>query len=85
MVMLIILHIAVALLGLVCAALSAIRPNRRYLRATLALTTLTLYSGALLVVRDHASLAGACFSGLTYLAAVAVSVTVGYWRLSKSL
>jgi hypothetical protein len=84
-VMLIVLHIAVALAGLVCAALSAVRPTRRRLRATLALTGLTLYSGALLVVQDHASLAGACMSGLTYLVAVGISAAVGYWRLSKSL
>lgn len=83
--MLIISHIAVALLGLAVAAFAAFRPTHRRLRASLALTGLTFYSGTLLVVRDHAPLASACLSGVAYLVAIAAAVGFGYWRLAKSL
>jgi hypothetical protein len=83
--MLIFSHIAVAFIGLVLAGWSAIRPTRRRLRASMALAGLTFYSGALLVVRDHASLTSACLGGVTYLAAIVIAVGFGYWRLAKSL
>jgi hypothetical protein len=85
MFMLIILHAAVALLGLALAGWTALRPSRKRLRGSLVLTALTLYSGSLLVVRSRVSVAAACLSGLTYLAAIAVSLAVGRWRLVSEL
>lgn len=83
--MLIITHIVVAILGIVMASLTALRPTRRRQRSSLALTGLTLYSGALLVVRLHANLGSVCLTGISYLVVVAALLAVGQWRLSRQL
>jgi len=81
--MLIILHITTAVLGLVLAGLTAIRPTRRGRRAVGALTALTLYSGSLLVIRLHAALTTACLSGLGYLMLIGLLTGLGARRAAR--
>jgi hypothetical protein len=68
--MLILIHILVALGGLMAAAAAWLRPSMAFIKVTASLTALTLLSGGALVVSHRAHLGPTCMSGLIYLAVV---------------
>lgn len=81
--MIILIHVFIALLGLVQAAYGLISPSRKNLRITYGLTSATLASGTFLVIHLHANLVKSCMSGLTYLSLIIAATAVAHHRLAK--
>lgn len=80
--MLIVLHVLVALSGLVASGLAYWRPSASRLGVSYTLVGLTLASGTYLVVASHSGLVGACFSGLLYLAVTLTATILGQRKLA---
>jgi hypothetical protein len=80
--MLLVMHIIVAIAGLLQAALAVALPSTRKVQALAGLLALTLTSGALLVLQWHAPLASACMSGVVYTAIVLAADFVARRRLA---
>jgi hypothetical protein len=66
--MIVLLHVAVAVAGLVAAAVAYFIPSLLKLRISYALTGLTLLSGTYLVVSNNARILHTCITGLIYTA-----------------
>lgn len=81
--MLIVLHVAIALLGLLQATFGLVAPSRRKLMATYAFTTATFVSGTYLVVHLHQPLLQSCLSGLTYLSLIIAATVLAHRRLAQ--
>jgi hypothetical protein len=82
--MLLVLHIVIALGGLVIAAVSFFSPSFIRLRVLSGTTALTFISGTILVIETHSSLAKACLSGLLYLGVVLTCLVFSYKKLAKA-
>ena len=61
------LHIAFALLSVIYVAYTYFAPSRNKLRASYALTALTIASGTWLVISNPAHMAQSCLTGTVYL------------------
>lgn len=81
--MIIIVHVTIALLGMLQATIGLISPSRAKLRATYALTAATLASGTYLVWHLHSPILQSCLSGLTYLSLIIAATVVARWRLVR--
>jgi hypothetical protein len=81
--MLIIIHVAIALLGLAQATYGLIVPSKGKLRATYALTAATFASGTYLVWHLHAPVLQSCLSGLTYLGVILAATLATQYRMNK--
>jgi hypothetical protein len=81
--MLLVIHISIAILGLLQATFAALLPSRVKLTAVYALSAATLVSGFSLALVLHASIAQSCMSGLVYLAAVGSLSAVAHYRLVR--
>lgn len=81
--MLLVLHILVAISGLLAASLAAILPSSRKLHATYMFSVATVVSGAALVIVLHASVTQTCTTGVTYLAVTGLLSTIGRYRLAR--
>lgn len=68
------LHVAIALLGIVCTTYGYFKPSRMTLRASYALVVLTFVSGFYLVWSEPAKILHMCLSGLGYLAVVMTAI-----------
>lgn len=68
--MVLVFHIVVAVASLACAAAGFFAPSVKKMRASYALTLLTLGSGVYLVVSTHARLVSSCMAGIVYLGVV---------------
>lgn len=68
------IHITVAVLGLLAGAAACIFPSRRTLLAAYGLVAATLASGTYLVIALQAPLLHSCLSGLAYLAVTGVCI-----------
>lgn len=75
------LHISIAVASLIITALAAVKPSKSRLRSTAVTIILTIGSGALLAVLDHALILRVCTTGLTYLAIEVAVVGVSVARL----
>lgn len=82
--MIILTHVIIALLSLIFASLSVIRPTRRILGVNYAFIAGTVVSGTYLVIVMPAHLVSACVSGLTYIAIATVLTIVAQVRLVRS-
>lgn len=85
MLMLLLIHITVALLGLVQATYTFAVPTQRKIRGTYALLAATIGSGTYLVWREHAPVLSSCLSGLLYVGVMLVAVWGAHYRLPKQL
>ena len=81
--MVLILHIAVALLGVAVATAALFAPSERKLQTAYALTAATVASGTCLVWASHAAIWSACMSGLLYVGVVLALCTAARYRLAK--
>jgi hypothetical protein len=82
--MLIVTHVIIALLSLLQATLTLVRPSRAKLHVSYGLVAATLASGTLLVMQMHSPLVSSCFSGLFYLAAAGSLLAMANRRLAKA-
>jgi hypothetical protein len=78
--MLILLHVFVALGGLICAALSVLKPSALLKNTVYALVTGTFITGFGLVIAQKAQLKQTCISGLVYLAVVSLLLAASRYR-----
>ena len=83
--MLLVLHILVAVAGIVLASAAFVWPSQQKLRATNALTVATLTSGTVLVWALESPLMQSCMTGLAYLAFVLTATALARYRLAKQL
>jgi hypothetical protein len=83
--MLILVHVSVALLGLLAATHAAILRARWSLRASYGLVAATFVTGAALVLQAHAPLASACLSGLMYVAVATPLLVMARYRLGHQI
>ena len=82
-VMFVVLHVGIAILGLVQASYGLIAPSRATLRTTYVLTAGTFASGTYLVWHLHANVLQSCMSGLTYLALIVAATAIARHRLGR--
>lgn len=80
--MIIVIHVAIALLSIICATVGYIRPTTINLRISYALIALTFGSGFYLVLAEPAQMLRTCLSGITYLAIVSVGVLLTRRKLA---
>lgn len=80
----VLLHIVIALLGLVVASLAAVAPSRTRLYATVVCATATVATGTYLVITLHSNMLHACLSGLGYVTLTFGLAAVGRYRLTRS-
>jgi hypothetical protein len=71
--MLLLLHILIALSGLVTSTLAVLRPSRNKINLSYGLVLATIASGTALVILDHARILSSCITGLVY---IGVSLTL---------
>lgn len=81
--MLLLIHITVALLGILEASLAIIRPSQRKLNLTYGLLAATLATGTYLVWQLQSPLVSACLSGLAYMGFVLTATTIARYRLVR--
>jgi hypothetical protein len=81
--MILIFHLASALLSIIVSSTALFRPSQRKLRTSYVLIGTTFASGTYLVIATSSPLLQACLSGITYLAVVAVLTAVARWRLAR--
>jgi len=79
--MLILIHVVIAISGLVQATFGLIFPSRRKLQITYALTAATFASGSYLVWKLHQPILSSCLSGLTYLSLILAATLATRYRL----
>ena len=79
-----ILHILIALTGLIVASYGLLRPHQRTIAANYILLASTLATGTILTLQSSAQhLVSACLSGLTYTAAIVVMQLLTKTKLAK--
>lgn len=81
--MILLVHISIALLGLISATFAFFAPSRLRLQVSGVLTVLTLASGTYLVVSTHAPMMQACLSGIFYLGTVLSLIILAFNKLAK--
>ena len=64
--MILVLHIFIALSGLVAASINLVKPSSTAYKATVGLTAGTIGSGVILTIMNPAHLVQTCVSGLVY-------------------
>jgi hypothetical protein len=68
--MLVLIHIIIAVSGLVASGLTYVAPSAVKLKLSYVLVALTFISGTYLVLASDSSIKSACLSGIVYLSAV---------------
>lgn len=81
--MILVFHIAVALLGIIWSGITLFAPSTKKLRTSYALVGLTLVSGTYLVISMNSPLIKACLTGLVYLGITFGCLIIGQYRLAK--
>lgn len=72
--MIVLMHVMIALLGIISSTHAFFRPSNIGLRISYMLIASTLISGTYLVVSTHSPLLQACTSGLVYSAVVSLGI-----------
>ena len=80
--MIIVLHVAIALLSIICTTIGYVRPTNTNLKTSYALIALTFASGFYLVWSEPAQMLHTCMSGITYLGIVSVGVLLTRRKLA---
>lgn len=65
--MLLLVHVIIALSGLVASTAAVIRPSRERLRLSYGLVLATIATGTVLVIVSHARILSSCITGLVYI------------------
>lgn len=81
--MILLLHIATALISIVVTTYALIRPTTRGLNVGYGLAAFTLVSGTILVFSSGSNLLRSCITGITYFALVAIGLSVVKRRLAE--
>lgn len=81
--MLLLLHVIIALSGLVFTAAAFFAPSRGKINAAFGLLAATIASGTALVVVLQASMLRACISGLLYTAVIFLGIFAAQRRLAN--
>jgi hypothetical protein len=81
--MLLVLHILVALSGIVMSSFSLISPSLPKIRFSYGLVMLTVLSGAVIVITKHLSILSVCLSGLLYVGFTVSGLIAASHRLAK--
>ena len=82
--MLLLLHIAIALSGLIVATLAVFQPSRSKVNISYSLVAATIASGTVLVVIDHAQILSSCVTGLAYIGVSLSLILSAQRRLATS-
>lgn len=80
--MIIILHVLIALTSLGLITYTYFRPSTKNLRASYALTALTIASGFYLVWAEPAAMIKACTTGLVYLVVMTAAIAMTQAKLA---
>jgi hypothetical protein len=72
--MITIIHVIIAVLGIIWTTYGYVRPAKAGLRASYALVALTFVSGFYLVWHEPAQMIRACTTGLVYLGVVSLGI-----------
>lgn len=83
--MILILHILIALGGVISSSYTFISPSRAKLHTTYGLIALTFVTGTYLVITTHSSLLSSCVSGLAYLVLMLSALFVARRKLARQL
>jgi len=83
--MIILIHVAIALLSIGCATLGYIRPTNKIIKASYALIAMTFTSGFYLVIVEPSSMLRTCLSGVAYLSVVSAAVFLTRRKLALLL
>jgi hypothetical protein len=81
--MVLILHIAVALLSMVASGLAYFKPSHKKLHTSYSLVAATLVSGTYLVISSHSPLLESCLTGLLYLGIVFSGIIAAHYKLAS--
>lgn len=81
--MIVVLHVLVALGGLVQSTYAFFAPSKGKVNASFALLALTIASGSYLVVSTHAPMLQACMTGLLYTGVVSFGIVGARYKLAK--
>jgi hypothetical protein len=79
--MVVLIHVVIALLSMVSATSTLIKPTKTKLQASYRLVAATFISGIYLVVSTHSNLLSACMAGLVYLGGVSAALAAARHRL----
>ncbi|MGB4758982.1 MAG: hypothetical protein WBP26_02905 [Candidatus Saccharimonadales bacterium] len=82
MTVLLLSHIAIALLGIVFATAAYIKPSKTKVTASYSLIGGTIASGTVLVIASHSAILKSCVSGLVYLAFVGALAILAQYKLN---
>ena len=82
--MLLVMHIIVAISGLILSGLAAVYPSRAKINAAGIGVTATLATGLGLIIITHGQLTQFCLSGLGYLAATMPLIALSLYRVQRS-
>lgn len=83
--MLLILHISCALVSVLYVTYTIMSPSRAKLRASYALSALTIISGTYLVLHSHAPLTSSCVAGLVYVGLMASGIRYARYKLARAI
>lgn len=83
--MIVLMHVVVALLGIVLSTYSFFQPSKASLRFSYTLIASTLISGTYLVVSTHSPLLQACTSGLVYIGVVSLGIIPARKKLAVKI
>lgn len=81
--MILLTHIAIALLSLAATGWAAAQPSRPKIRLSYGLISATILSGSYIVINTKAQLAPACLTGLIYLAVNLAGLVLARRRLAN--
>jgi hypothetical protein len=81
--MLVLLHVLIALSGLIYTGYVYLSPSKHKIYGASALIAATLISGTVLVFATHASLISACMTGLLYLGITSIGLAAAYKKLAQ--
>lgn len=81
--MLLVLHILVALAGLVASTLSVLTPSHQKINLSFGLVIATIASGTILVISTHSPILESCITGLVYTGVCTSLIISAKYRLAK--
>ena len=82
--MLLVLHLLVALSGLVASTLSVVKPTQVKINTSFGLVAATILSGSLLVITTHSPILSSCISGLVYTGVTLSLIISARHRLARA-
>lgn len=81
--MLLLLHIVIAVSGIILSTITYFLPSRNKIRFCSLLVAATVASGTVIIIRQHLSIMSVCLSGLLYIGFTAGALIAASRRLAK--